>query len=180
MRAVTIPLLPCADIDESARFYEALGFSRTYRQCAPTPMPSSNWVRSASTGLARVILNARLGDAKGDEQAALRLLENGLTRFSDAAEIDQVRAGLYKAELLVRLENREGAEQALANALEVDLAAEDLSGSRTNSNTPANWSEEADLFVVEDKRDKRCSFYPRFVVSLRTLRFDSPAFNSGS
>lgn len=33
----TIPILPCRDIDESAEFYAALGFTRTYRQTRPNP-----------------------------------------------------------------------------------------------------------------------------------------------
>jgi hypothetical protein len=33
----TYPLLPCADIDQAIKFYEALGFTRTYRQIAPNP-----------------------------------------------------------------------------------------------------------------------------------------------
>ena len=37
MKAVTIPLLPCADIDEAVAFYGALGFRRTYRQIRPNP-----------------------------------------------------------------------------------------------------------------------------------------------
>ena len=32
MRAITIPTLPSADLDESIAFYEALGFQCTYRQ----------------------------------------------------------------------------------------------------------------------------------------------------
>ena len=31
------PLLPCRDIDEAVTFYEALGFTRTYRQVRPNP-----------------------------------------------------------------------------------------------------------------------------------------------
>jgi catechol 2,3-dioxygenase-like lactoylglutathione lyase family enzyme len=31
------PMLPCRDIDEAIAFYEALGFSRTYRQLKPNP-----------------------------------------------------------------------------------------------------------------------------------------------
>lgn len=31
------PLLPCRDIDEAITFYEALGFTRTYRQVRPNP-----------------------------------------------------------------------------------------------------------------------------------------------
>ncbi|HEX8868634.1 MAG TPA: hypothetical protein VF821_23445 [Lentzea sp.] len=34
---LTIPLLPCPDIDEIASFYEMLGFSQTYRQMKPNP-----------------------------------------------------------------------------------------------------------------------------------------------
>ena len=34
---VTIPILPSGDIDDSIRFYEALGFERTYRQQRPNP-----------------------------------------------------------------------------------------------------------------------------------------------
>lgn len=34
---VTIPLLPCAAVDDMVEFYEALGFRRTYRQLKPNP-----------------------------------------------------------------------------------------------------------------------------------------------
>jgi catechol 2,3-dioxygenase-like lactoylglutathione lyase family enzyme len=34
---VTIPALPCRDLDETVSFYEALGFSQTYRQRRPNP-----------------------------------------------------------------------------------------------------------------------------------------------
>lgn len=34
---ITVPTLPCADMDESIAFYEALGFVRTYRQEKPNP-----------------------------------------------------------------------------------------------------------------------------------------------
>jgi hypothetical protein len=34
---LTIPLLPCRDIDEITSFYETLGFSTTYRQTRPNP-----------------------------------------------------------------------------------------------------------------------------------------------
>ena len=36
-REVTIPILPCRDIDEVIAFYEVLGFTRTYRQRRPNP-----------------------------------------------------------------------------------------------------------------------------------------------
>ena len=35
--AITIPILPCAHLDDSISFYEALGFNRTYRQQRPNP-----------------------------------------------------------------------------------------------------------------------------------------------
>lgn len=34
---VTVPILPCASIDETAEFYTALGFTRTYHQTKPNP-----------------------------------------------------------------------------------------------------------------------------------------------
>ena len=34
---VTVPLLPCAAVDDVVAFYEALGFRRTYRQTKPNP-----------------------------------------------------------------------------------------------------------------------------------------------
>ena len=34
---VTVPLLPCPDIDEITDFYRALGFVQTYRQARPNP-----------------------------------------------------------------------------------------------------------------------------------------------
>ena len=33
----TYPCLPCGDLDQAITFYEALGFTRTYRQLAPNP-----------------------------------------------------------------------------------------------------------------------------------------------
>ena len=33
----TYPILPCPDIDEAVEFYQALGFSQTYRQVRPNP-----------------------------------------------------------------------------------------------------------------------------------------------
>src|SRR5688572_31941449 len=33
----TYPILPCRELDEALAFYEALGFTRTYRQLRPNP-----------------------------------------------------------------------------------------------------------------------------------------------
>jgi catechol 2,3-dioxygenase-like lactoylglutathione lyase family enzyme len=37
MKARTVPILPCADLDDSIAFYQALGFELTYRQHRPNP-----------------------------------------------------------------------------------------------------------------------------------------------
>jgi len=67
-----------------------------------------------ATGLAQIVLTAaRLGDARGDEAAAMKTLENGITRFSDAPAIEQARAYLYRAELAVRLNDAALAEASL-------------------------------------------------------------------
>ncbi len=34
---LTIPILPCPELDSTVSFYEALGFTRTYRQTRPNP-----------------------------------------------------------------------------------------------------------------------------------------------
>jgi catechol 2,3-dioxygenase-like lactoylglutathione lyase family enzyme len=209
---VTIPILPCRDLDEAIPFYEALGFEQTYRQKRPNPYavvvredlqihlfgledfdpqhstgnvivavpdpdglyedfaaglraaygklpsagiprllrprkkfgtvrgfsvvdPGGNWLRFSrlgdteeevakekTTGLARVIDNAaRQGDARGDDGAALTVLENGLARFTDAPSVDRVRALLYRAELAVRLDDPAQAIGSLNEARSVDL-----------------------------------------------------------
>ena len=212
--AITIPILPCADLDDSISFYEALGFNRTYRQQRPNPYavvelgeirihlfglddfdpetsygsviiavsdpdtlyedfaaglrerfgklpasgiprilrprkrhgtvrgfsvvdPGGNWLRvsklgddeetrDTTTGLARVIENAaRLGDAKGDDEEAIRLLENGLERFSDAPQIERARALLYLAELNTRVGDQPAALASLTAASSIDLSDED-------------------------------------------------------
>jgi catechol 2,3-dioxygenase-like lactoylglutathione lyase family enzyme len=70
-----------------------------------------------STGLARIVLvAARLGDAHGDDAAALKTLENGIARFSDAPPIDRVRALLYRVELAVRLNDHALAQSSLVAA----------------------------------------------------------------
>lgn len=213
---VTIPILPCRELDEAVTFYEALGFERTYRQTRPNPYavvarediqihlfgledldperstgnvivavpdpdelygsfaaglraafgtlpsagiprilrprkkfgtvrgfsvvdPGGNWLRFSklgdseeeankhkSTGLARVVDNAaRQGDARGDDAAALALLDNGLVRFADAPAVDRVRALLYRAEIAVRLHDRELAAASLAEAVALELTADE-------------------------------------------------------
>jgi catechol 2,3-dioxygenase-like lactoylglutathione lyase family enzyme len=97
--------------------------------------PGGNWLRvyrlgeseqkdspEKAAGLTQIILVAsRLGDAHGDEVLALKTLENGLIRFADAAAIDLVRAYLYRAELAVRVNNRELAQSSLHAVQSLDL-----------------------------------------------------------
>jgi catechol 2,3-dioxygenase-like lactoylglutathione lyase family enzyme len=213
---VTIPILPCRDLDESISFYQALGFVCTYRQQRPNPYavvsrddihihlftidgfdpeqsygsvivavpdadelyeafaaglraaygklpsagiprivrprkkegtvrgftiidPGGNWLRVSKlgdteeqaqeekmSGLARVINNAaRLGDAHGDHAFALKLIDNGLAKFTDAPRLDRARALLFRAELAVRGGDRLAATESLAEALSVDLTDEE-------------------------------------------------------
>lgn len=99
--------------------------------------PGGNWLRiykldevapedsgAKVEGLAQIInVAARLGDAKGDEMAALKTLENGLARYTDADALDLVRAHLYRAELAVRTDNFALAQESLATAMTIELPA---------------------------------------------------------
>lgn len=95
--------------------------------------PGGNWLRVSklgdderaedkTSGLARVIENAaRIGDAKGDEEEAIRLLSNGLERFSDAPPVERARALLYLAELNARIGRESAALELLSEASSIDL-----------------------------------------------------------
>jgi hypothetical protein len=98
--------------------------------------PGGNWLRISklgqtekedsaekAEGLAQIIyVAARLGDAHGDEALALKTLESGLTRFSDAAKsIELARAYLYRAELAVRTRDLALARSSLATAESLEL-----------------------------------------------------------
>lgn len=213
------PCLPCPDLDEAIAFYEALGFTRTYRQLRPNPyavvaredlqihlfalpdfdpatsygsvivvvpdpdalyhsfaeglraaykkLPTvgiprllrprkkfgtirgfsvvdvgGNWLRISKldnsttpetddepTGLAGFVnVAARLGDDRGDERLALKTIENGLQKFPEASALDRARALLYRAELAVRLQNKELAQASLSA-----VAALELSGNERES-----------------------------------------------
>ena len=101
--------------------------------------PGGNWLRVSrlgdtedeakeekTSGLARVINNAaRRGDAQGDHTFALKLLDNGLAKFTDAPLLDRVRALLYRSELAVRIGDRTTASDSLAAALSLALTDDD-------------------------------------------------------
>lgn len=66
------------------------------------------------TGLAQVIeVAARLGDAHGDDDKALKTLETGLQRYPDAPRLEYARALLYRAELAIRLQDVALAQSSL-------------------------------------------------------------------
>lgn len=76
----------------------------------------------AEPGLAKILdVAARLGDAHGDDAAAMKTLEGGLARYRDAPLVDRARALLYRAELAVRLGKKAVARSSLAEAQEVKL-----------------------------------------------------------
>lgn len=76
-----------------------------------------------TSGLAGILdVAARLGDAHGDEAKAMKTLENGLKRYSDAPRLDYARALLYRAELAVRLNDQALARSSLDNVLALELS----------------------------------------------------------
>jgi hypothetical protein len=101
--------------------------------------PGGNWLRiyklgdseqedsaEKAEGLAQTIyVAARLGDSHGDEGLALKTLESGLNRFTDAKPVELVRAYLYRAELAIRTKNYELARSSLALAKLLKLTDEE-------------------------------------------------------
>lgn len=97
--------------------------------------PGGNWLRvyklgdteqeasaEKAEGLAQIIdVAARLGDAHGDEALALKTLESGLLRFTDAKTFDLAKAYLYRAELAVRTKNHQLARSSLLAAKSLEL-----------------------------------------------------------
>jgi hypothetical protein len=101
--------------------------------------PGGNWLRiyklgdteeedsaEKAEGLTQIIyVAARLGDAHGDEALALKTLENGLTRFPEAAAMERAKAYLYRAELAVRTKDYELARSSLTAAKSLELTEEE-------------------------------------------------------
>jgi hypothetical protein len=97
--------------------------------------PGGNWLRIYKLGDSEqedssekvegltqfILVAARLGDAQGNEEMALKTLENGLKRFPNAAAVDRVKAFLYQAELAIRINNLELAQSSLAFAQSLNL-----------------------------------------------------------
>jgi catechol 2,3-dioxygenase-like lactoylglutathione lyase family enzyme len=101
--------------------------------------PGGNWLRiykigdteeedsaEKAEGLTQIIyVAARLGDAHGDEALALKTLENGLARFTDARGVELAKAYLYRAELAVRIGDQELARSSLAAARSLELIGDE-------------------------------------------------------
>jgi len=80
----------------------------------------------AETGLAKIVeVAARLGDAHGDDAAALKTLESGLSRYPEAPAIDRARALLLRAELAVRLGQQPLARTSLAEVQGLVVGSEE-------------------------------------------------------
>jgi hypothetical protein len=80
----------------------------------------------AEAGLAKITeVAARLGDAYGDDAAALKTLERGLSRYPEAPALDRARAMLFRAELAVRLGKRPLAQAWLAEAQAWGLSSDE-------------------------------------------------------
>jgi catechol 2,3-dioxygenase-like lactoylglutathione lyase family enzyme len=101
--------------------------------------PGGNWLRiyrlgdteeqdapEKVEGLMQIIhVASRLGDSRGDEALALKTLENGIMRYTDAAALDRAKAYLYRATLAIRLNNQELAQSSLAAATSLALTEEE-------------------------------------------------------
>lgn len=99
--------------------------------------PGGNWLRvyregdaedprPAARGLALAVESAaRLGDAKGDDATAARMLDAALARHADAPAVDLLPALVYRAELAIRLGDAEAAAAALAQGRALVLSGDE-------------------------------------------------------
>jgi catechol 2,3-dioxygenase-like lactoylglutathione lyase family enzyme len=97
-----------------------------------------NWLRiskgvseteeEAVTGLASVLnVAARLGDAHGDDEKALKTIQNGLKRYADTPSLTRAQALLYQAELALRIGNINLANSSLTEFNRLPLSDEERS-----------------------------------------------------
>lgn len=85
---------------------------------------SEDETEESEPGLARILdVAARLGDSHGDDAAAMRTLESGLARDTDAPTITRAHALLYRAELAIRLDDAALARTTLDEVAALDLTA---------------------------------------------------------
>jgi uncharacterized protein HemY len=61
-----------------------------------------------------------IGDSHGDHRQAAKVLDGALARAQDPPKVDLVEALLYRAELAVRLSDRERARELLTRVRELE------------------------------------------------------------
>ncbi|MFI9403418.1 VOC family protein [Nocardia sp. NPDC052316] len=94
---------------------------RVFRKDDPGDNPAAPESRLART----VKAAARQADSHGDENAAIRILENGLARHADAPAVQRLPALVYLAELCVRTGDHRRASSLLAEVAALDLSEAD-------------------------------------------------------
>ena len=139
---ITTPLLPCAQIEEIMRFYEALGFRTTYRRKRPNgETPPRDAGRSA---LAAALHGAALlGDSKGDFQVSAQLLDKALAGAGTASDADRIAALAYRAELAIGLDDPSGAQRFLAQLGTIPL--DEATRCKTTSHGPTTCGNRSQL-----------------------------------
>lgn len=104
---------------------------RVYRAGASEDTGDEGGPAAARTGLARALeVAARQGDARGDDGAALAVLDRALAVHRDAAPVDRVRALAYQVELLSRTGRTHEAERSFAEAVRIEVPADDAEAVR--------------------------------------------------
>lgn len=61
-----------------------------------------------------------IGDSHGDQRQAAKVLDGALARAQDPPKVDLVEALLYRAELAVRLSDRERARELLTRVRQLE------------------------------------------------------------
>jgi hypothetical protein len=97
--------------------------------------PGGNWLRITSGDAGedeggpfeRVLRNAaRQGDSRGDEAAAIKVLEGGLIRHADASDAEKIPVLVYLAELLIRTGQAERVSVVLGQLEEIGAPESEL------------------------------------------------------
>ena len=99
--------------------------------------PGGNWLRISRQGDTEdaqpdlrglplaVASAARIGDAKGDDAGAARMLDKALARHAEAPAVERLPALVYRAELANRLGDSEAMQAALTTARALPLSPEE-------------------------------------------------------